>query len=68
MRSNKIYWLRPFSFVFQLHKKIWSQVIRRNLLVSEPQDYVFTRLKDLTQGKQNPISNQENLEFDFRIW
>jgi WD40 repeat protein len=36
--------------------------------VSELRDYVFARVKELTQGKQNPTSRQENLEFDFRVW
>lgn len=40
----------------------------KEITVSELRDYVFTRVKELTQGKQNPTSRQENLEFDFRVW
>jgi len=38
------------------------------IVVSELRNYVFARVKELTQGKQNPTSRQENLEFDFRVW
>lgn len=40
----------------------------KQIVVSELQKYVFARVKELTQGKQNPTSRQENLEFDFRVW
>ncbi|MFH0999773.1 MAG: caspase family protein, partial [Bacteroidota bacterium] len=36
--------------------------------VSELRDYVFVRVKELTNGQQNPTSRKENLEFDFRVW
>ena len=38
------------------------------ITVSELRDYVFARVKELTNGKQNPTSRKENLEFDFRVW
>jgi WD40 repeat protein len=38
------------------------------VLVSELRDYVFDRVKKLTNGQQNPTSRRENLEFDFRVW
>ncbi len=36
--------------------------------VSELRDYVFKNVSELTNGKQNPTSRRENLEFDFGIW
>lgn len=38
------------------------------IIVSELRDYVFDRVKKLTNGQQNPTSRRENLEFDFRVW
>ncbi len=38
------------------------------IMVSELRDYIFNRVKNLTNGKQNPTSRRENLEFDFRVW
>jgi len=38
------------------------------IVVSELRDYVFDRVKELTNGQQNPTSRRENLEFDFRVW
>ena len=38
------------------------------ITVSELRDYVFARVKELTNGLQNPTSRKENLEFDFRVW
>lgn len=38
------------------------------IVVSELRDYVFDRVKKLTNGQQNPTSRRENLEFDFRVW
>lgn len=36
--------------------------------VSELKTYVSDRVQKLTNGRQNPTSRKENLEFDFRIW
>jgi hypothetical protein len=38
------------------------------IIVSELNDYVSKRVKELTQGKQNPTSRKENLLFDYRVW
>lgn len=38
------------------------------ITVSEIRNYVFSRVAQLTQGKQTPTSRKENLEFDFRVW
>lgn len=38
------------------------------ITVSELNDYVSKRVKELTQGKQNPTSRKENLLFDYRVW
>jgi len=38
------------------------------IVVSELRNYVFERVKKLTNGQQNPTSRRENLEFDFRVW
>jgi WD40 repeat protein len=40
----------------------------KEITVSELRDYVFDRVKKLTNGQQNPTSRRENLEFDFRVW
>lgn len=36
--------------------------------VSEIRNYVFDKVSKFTQGRQNPTSRRENLEFDFRVW
>lgn len=36
--------------------------------VSELRDYVFNKVNELTNGRQNPTARRENLEFDFQIW
>ena len=36
--------------------------------VSELKSYVFDRVSELTNGKQNPTSRKENLEYDFKVW
>lgn len=38
------------------------------ITVSEIRNYVFSRVAQLTNGKQTPTSRKENLEFDFRVW
>ena len=38
------------------------------IVVSELRDYIAGKVSSLTQGKQNPTSRKENLEFDFRVW
>ncbi len=38
------------------------------IVVSELRDYVTDKVRDLTQGKQNPTSRRENIEFDFTVW
>lgn len=38
------------------------------IMTSELRDYVIKKVNRLTQGKQNPTSRKENLEFDFRVW
>jgi len=38
------------------------------IVVSELRDYIAVKVNALTQGKQNPTSRKENLEFDFRVW
>ena len=36
--------------------------------VSELKSYVFDKVSELTNGKQNPTSRKENLEYDFTVW
>ena len=36
--------------------------------VSELKTYVFDKVSELTNGKQNPTSRKENLEYDFKVW
>ncbi len=36
--------------------------------VSELREYVISKVEALTDGKQNPTSRKENLEFDFSVW
>jgi len=36
--------------------------------VSELKSYVFDKVSELTNGKQNPTSRKENLEYDFKVW
>lgn len=40
----------------------------KEITVSELRNYVFSRVKELTNGQQNPTVRQDNLEFDFKIW
>ncbi|MFI5203372.1 MAG: caspase family protein [Flavobacteriales bacterium] len=36
--------------------------------ISELREFISTKVKELTNGNQNPTSRQENIEFDVRIW
>lgn len=36
--------------------------------VSELRNYIFNGVKELSNGKQQPTSRQENLMNDFRVW
>lgn len=38
------------------------------IMVSEIRDYVTKKVQNMSNGKQNPTSRSENLEFDFRVW
>ncbi|MFL5753794.1 MAG: caspase family protein, partial [Bacteroidia bacterium] len=38
------------------------------IMISEIQNYVYTKVSELSGGKQQPASRRENLEFDFRLW
>ena len=38
------------------------------IMISELSDYIFSSVKKLTNGKQNPTSRKENNEFNFRVW
>lgn len=38
------------------------------ILLSEIQDYVYSKVNELSGGKQRPTTRRENLEFDFRVW
>lgn len=38
------------------------------IMVSELRDYVSRRVQELTEGRQNPTSRTENLEYDFGMW
>jgi len=38
------------------------------ILLSEIQDYVYSKVSELSGGKQRPTTRRENLEFDFRVW
>ncbi|MBI5217768.1 MAG: caspase family protein [Bacteroidia bacterium] len=40
----------------------------KQITVSELRDYISDCVQKLTNGKQNPTSRKENLEFDFRVW
>lgn len=40
----------------------------KEVSISEIRDYVSKKVQELTNGKQNPTSRAENLEFDFRVW
>jgi uncharacterized caspase-like protein len=40
----------------------------KSVQVSELRDYVSQRVRELTNGQQNPTSRTENLENDFRVW
>ncbi len=39
-----------------------------DITVSELRNYVFDKVSKLTNGRQNPTSRRENLEFDFKVW
>ena len=36
--------------------------------LSEMRDYISKNVQKLTNGKQNPTSRRENLEYDYKIW
>lgn len=40
----------------------------KNVSVSELRNYIFDSVKELSKGKQQPTSRQENLMNDFKIW
>lgn len=40
----------------------------KEITLSETRDYVIQKVKELTAGKQNPTTRQENIESDYRLW
>jgi hypothetical protein len=40
----------------------------KKIMLSELQSYLFSKVAELTDGKQRPTSRVENLTNDFRIW
>lgn len=40
----------------------------QEITVSELKDFLYEKVKELTDGKQQPNTRQENLEYDYRVW
>jgi uncharacterized caspase-like protein len=40
----------------------------KEITVRETRDYITGKVKELTGGRQNPTTRQENIDFDYRIW
>ena len=40
----------------------------KEITLIETREYLVRKVKELTRGKQNPTTRQENIEFDYRIW
>lgn len=38
------------------------------VVASELRDFVMKKVQELTDGRQNPTSRRDNLQFDFRVW
>ncbi len=59
-------------FTYALLQGLKSQESDANedgkITVTELRDYVIENVYELTNGKQNPTSRKENLEFDFTVW
>ena len=57
-----------YSLIDGLSSKNADKNNDKEITVSELKDYISERVQKLTNGKQNPTSRKENLEFDFRVW
>ncbi len=40
----------------------------KEITLSETRNYVIAKVKELTAGRQNPTTRQENIDFDYRLW
>lgn len=57
-----------YSIMEGLKTKNADKDANNEITVTELRDYAIKRVVELTNGKQNPTSRSENLEFDFRVW